>query len=130
MLSHQDVLQNVLSGLGGIDVFTDDVFLSFLPLSHMFERTVGYYLTMVAGSQVAFARSIPHLAADFLRVRPTAIVSVPRIYERLHATIQGQLREARRRSAGSSTSRAARVEPVRVAAGTGAGSRPSCSGRP
>ena len=94
MLSHRNVLQNVLSGLGGIDVFTDDVFLSFLPLSHMFERTVGYYLTMVAGSQVAFARSIPHLADDFLSVRPTVIVSVPRIYERLHATIQAQLREA------------------------------------
>jgi long-chain acyl-CoA synthetase len=100
MLSHQNVLQNVLSGLGGIDVFTGDVFLSFLPLSHMFERTVGYYLTMVAGSQVAFARSIPHLAEDFRTVRPTAIVSVPRIYERLHATIQAQLQdtsEARRR---------------------------------
>jgi long-chain acyl-CoA synthetase len=94
MLSHQNILQNVLSGLGGIDVYTDDVFLSFLPLSHMFERTVGYYLTVVSGSRVAFARSIPHLAEDFRTVRPTAIVSVPRIYERLHAAIQGQLREA------------------------------------
>jgi long-chain acyl-CoA synthetase len=94
MLSHQNMLQNVLSGLGGIDVFTDDVFLSFLPLSHMFERTVGYYLTMVAGSEVAFARSIPQLAEDFRAVRPTAIVSVPRIYERLHAAIQAQLHEA------------------------------------
>jgi long-chain acyl-CoA synthetase len=94
MLSHQNMLQNVLSGLGGIDVYTDDLFLSFLPLSHMFERTVGYYLTMVAGSQVAFARSIAQLAEDFRSVRPTAIVSVPRIYERLHAAIQGQLQDA------------------------------------
>ena len=94
MLSHQNMLQNVLSGLGGIDVFTSDVFLSFLPLSHMFERTVGYYLTMVSGSEVAFARSIPQLAEDFRTVRPTAIVSVPRIYERLHAAIHAQLEEA------------------------------------
>jgi len=94
MLSHRNMLQNVLSGLGGIDVFTGDVFLSFLPLSHMFERTVGYYLTIVSGSQVAFARSIPQLAEDFRTIRPTAIVSVPRIYERLHAAIQGQLHEA------------------------------------
>ncbi len=94
MLSHQNMLQNVLSGLGGIDVYTDDVFLSFLPLSHMFERTVGYYLTVVSGSQVAFARSIPQLAEDFRAVRPTAIVSVPRIYERLHAAIQAQLEGA------------------------------------
>jgi long-chain acyl-CoA synthetase len=95
MLSHRNILQNVLSGLGGIDVYTGDVFLSFLPLSHMFERTVGYYLTIVSGSQVAFARSIPQLAEDFRTIRPTAIVSVPRIYERLHAAIQGQLQEAR-----------------------------------
>ena len=94
MLSHQNILQNVKSGLGGIDVYTDDVLLSFLPLSHMFERTVGYYLTMVAGTQVAFARSIAHLAEDFRTVRPTVIISVPRIYERLHATIQTQLQEA------------------------------------
>ncbi len=94
MLSHRNMLQNVLSGLGGIDVYAEDVFLSFLPLSHMFERTVGYYLTMVAGAQVAFARSIAQLSEDFRIVRPTAIVSVPRIYERLHAAIQGQLEEA------------------------------------
>jgi long-chain acyl-CoA synthetase len=49
---------------------------------------------MVAGSEVAFARSIPQLAEDFRNVRPTAIVSVPRIYERLHAAIQGQLEDA------------------------------------
>ena len=94
MLSHRNVLQDVMSSLAGIDVYTDDVFLSFLPLSHMFERTVGYYLTMVSGSEVAFARSIPKLAEDFRNVRPTAIVSVPRIYERLHAAIQGQLRDS------------------------------------
>lgn len=94
MLSHQNMLQNVMSGLGGIDVFTDDLFLSFLPLSHMFERTVGYYLTMVSGSEVAFARSVPQLAEDFRGVRPTAVVSVPRIYERMHAAIQAQLGEA------------------------------------
>lgn len=94
MLSHQNMLQNVASGLGVIDVYGDDVLLSFLPLSHMFERTVGYYLTMVAGVEVAFARSIPQLAEDFRSVRPTVIVSVPRIYERLHAAIQAQLETA------------------------------------
>jgi long-chain acyl-CoA synthetase len=93
MLSHQNMLQNVLSGLGGIDVYTDDLFLSFLPLSHMFERTVGYYLTLVSGSEVAFARSVALLAEDFRAVRPTAVVSVPRIYERMHAAIQAQLGE-------------------------------------
>lgn len=94
MLSHQNMLQNAKAGLEAFDVYTDDVFLSFLPLSHMFERTGGYYLTMLAGAQVAFARSIAQLAEDFRKVRPTVIFSVPRIYERLHAAIQGQLKEA------------------------------------
>ncbi len=94
MLSHQNILQNVKAALEAYDVYTDDLFLSFLPLSHMLERTVGYYLTMAAGASVAFARSIPQLAEDFRRVRPTVIVAVPRIFERLHAAIQGQLRDA------------------------------------
>ena len=91
MLSHQNMLQNVKSALGAYDVYTQDVFLSFLPLSHMFERTVGYYLTLVAGTQVAFARSVAQLADDFRAVKPTVIVSVPRIFERLHAGVHASL---------------------------------------
>jgi long-chain acyl-CoA synthetase len=94
MLSHQNMLQNVKAALAVYRVFPQDVFLSFLPLSHMFERTAGYYLTMVAGTLVAFARSIPQLAEDFKSVRPTVIVSVPRIFERLHAGVQGSLADA------------------------------------
>jgi long-chain acyl-CoA synthetase len=94
MLSHQNILQDVKSGLGAYDVFPSDVFLSFLPLSHMLERTVGYYLTMVAGSTVAFARSIALLSEDFRTVRPTVIVSVPRIYEKLHAAMRKSLEDS------------------------------------
>src|SRR4029077_16708045 len=86
MLSHRNILQDVKACLAVYDVYRDDVFLSFLPLSHMLERTVGYYLTMAAGGTGAFARSIPQLAEDFRTVRPSIIVSVPRIFERLHAT--------------------------------------------
>ena len=91
MLSHQNMLQNVRSALAVYDVYPDDVFLSFLPLSHMLERMAGYYLTMVAGATVAFARSIAQLSEDFRSVRPTVIVSVPRIFEKLHGAIQGTL---------------------------------------
>ena len=94
MLSHENILQNVKSALAVYDVYAEDLFLSFLPLSHMLERMAGCYLTMVAGSQVAFARSIPQLAEDFKTVRPTVIVSVPRIFERLHAAVHGQLEGA------------------------------------
>jgi long-chain acyl-CoA synthetase len=94
MLSHDNMLANVKACLGAYEVYTDDVFLSFLPMSHMFERTVGYYLTMVTGSTVAFARSIPQLGEDFKNVRPTIIVSVPRIFERLNAAVRSQLKDA------------------------------------
>ena len=94
MLSHRNMLQNVKSALAVYEVFADDLFLSFLPLSHMLERTAGGYLTMVAGAQVAFARSIAQLAEDFKTVRPTVLVSVPRIFERLNTAVQGQLEGA------------------------------------
>jgi long-chain acyl-CoA synthetase len=94
MLSHQNILQNVKSALAVYDVYRDDVFLSFLPLSHMLERTAGYYLTMTAGATVAFARSIPQLNEDFKRVQPSVIVSVPRIFEKLHGAIQAALEGA------------------------------------
>ncbi|MGE5615503.1 MAG: AMP-binding protein, partial [Bacillota bacterium] len=94
MLSHQNMLQNVKSALAAFAVYRDDRFLSFLPLSHMFERTAGYYLAITAGATVAFARSIPQLADDFRAMKPTVIIAVPRIFERLHAQVQATLVEA------------------------------------
>ncbi|WP_331838565.1 AMP-dependent synthetase/ligase [Ferriphaselus amnicola] len=67
--------------------------LSFLPLSHAFERTAGYYLNVMAGGQVAFARSISHLADDLQLIHPTILVSVPRIFERIHGGIRAKLEQ-------------------------------------
>ncbi len=91
MLSHSNILADARAGLKAVTIYRDDRFLSFLPLSHMLERTVGYYLPMMAGSTVAFARSIQQLSADFQTVRPTVFVSVPRIFERIHLRIEDQL---------------------------------------
>ncbi len=94
MLSHRNILSNVQSGLAVYDVFPEDIFLSFLPLSHMFERTADYYLNVVSGASMVFSRSIPQLAEDFRIVQPTIIFSVPRIYERFLAAINDQLKKA------------------------------------
>ena len=91
MLSHRNMLANVQSGLSAYEVYPQDVFLSFLPLSHMFERTCDYYLNIVSGASVVFSRSVPQLAEDFRTVQPTIIFSVPRIYERFLAAINEQL---------------------------------------
>ena len=94
MLTHRNILSNVQSGLAVYDVFAEDVFLSFLPLSHMFERTADFYLNVVSGASIVFSRSIPQLAEDFKLVQPTIIFSVPRIYERFLAAINDQLRKS------------------------------------
>lgn len=91
MLSHRNILENSYNGLQSIDIFPGDTFLSFLPLSHMLERTAGYYLPMMAGSTIAFARSIPDLGEDLLTIKPTVLVAVPRIFERIHGSITSML---------------------------------------
>ena len=88
MLSHYNILCNVEAVLKIVPAYREDLFLSFLPLSHAFERTVGYYLPMMTGSTVAFARSAQELAQDLLAIRPTLLVSVPRIYDRAYARVQ------------------------------------------
>jgi long-chain acyl-CoA synthetase len=93
MLSHRNILSNVDAVLQRVPAYREDVFLSFLPLSHAFERTTGYYLPMAAGSGVAYARSVKELPQDLLAVRPTVLVSVPRIYERFYVRLQQQLEE-------------------------------------
>ncbi|MEJ2694487.1 MAG: long-chain fatty acid--CoA ligase [Candidatus Thiodiazotropha sp.] len=93
MLSHRNILWDIESGLKIIDVYPSDRFLSFLPLSHTLERTVGLMLQIVAGSSMAFARSVPQLAEDLQIIKPTMLVSVPRIYERVYAKIQEKLQQ-------------------------------------
>jgi long-chain acyl-CoA synthetase len=93
MLSHYNILWNAASAASCEPFYTSDVFLSFLPLSHMFERTAGYYLAMLNGGTTAYTRSIEQLAEDLLIIRPTILVTVPRIFERVYNKIKLQLAE-------------------------------------
>ncbi len=92
MLSHLNMLSVAHGGLTLLDVYEEDVFLSFLPLSHTLERTAGYYLPIMAGSSVAFARSVAQLGEDLQHIRPTLLVAVPRIFERVYGKINDQLK--------------------------------------
>lgn len=93
MLSHANILSNAYATLDTFPVRADDVFLSFLPLSHALERTLGYYLPMMCGATVVFARSVALLAEDMRNIRPTLLISVPRIYERIYGAIRARLEE-------------------------------------
>ena len=94
MLSHRNILFDVRAGLESVAVYASDRLLSFLPLSHMLERSIGYYLPVVAGCSVAFARSIPQLAEDLVTIQPTFLISVPRIFERVYGRIHEALASA------------------------------------
>ncbi len=88
MLTHENLLWNAYYASQCVGFGDDEVFLSFLPLSHTLERTGGYYMAMLIGAEVAYARSITQLAQDLQTIRPTVLISVPRIYERFYARIQ------------------------------------------
>jgi len=91
MLSHHNMLANAHASLTVIECYQEDLFLSFLPLSHTLERTAGYYLPLMAGAGTAYARSVAQLAEDLLRVRPTVLIAVPRVFERVYGRLRNQL---------------------------------------
>ncbi len=96
MLTHKNFVSNVNQAYDVAPEFLkgDHTFLSFLPLAHSLERTVGYYIPIFLGHKVAFAESTEKLLANFGEIRPTFLVSVPRIYEKVHSGITAKVANA------------------------------------
>ena len=94
MLTHANVMADVQAFVERLQPQERDRFLSFLPLSHTFERTVGYYLAVACGACTAYARSAALLMQDMLTEQPSIVVCVPRIYERTHAKLMEKLLSA------------------------------------
>lgn len=91
MLTHRAILANVTGVLQNVCPEPEDVWFSFLPLSHTFERTTTYYTALGCGNRVAFNRNISLIQDDLKQIRPTVMMSVPRIYEKIYEKIQDQL---------------------------------------
>ncbi len=91
MLSHLNLATNIISAASVIDFRPTDVILSFLPLSHSFERMAGYYTAMACGGTIAYAESVDAVRDNMLEVRPTIITTVPRLFERIHSRILKQV---------------------------------------
>jgi long-chain acyl-CoA synthetase len=87
ILTHKNIMSNVNTTLQTFPITQDDVFLSFLPLCHSFERMAGYYSAFAAGSPVYYAESIETVAANLIEVKPTIMTSVPRLFERIYSKI-------------------------------------------
>ncbi len=91
MLSHSNIIANVRSCRETGMARTSDTFLSILPLSHMFERTGGYYLPLSLGAKVIFCRGVALLAEDLVTQAPTVMFAVPRIFEKFLERIEQAL---------------------------------------
>ncbi|MCX6151793.1 MAG: long-chain fatty acid--CoA ligase [Ignavibacteriales bacterium] len=88
MLTHKNIVSNVLAATEAIPFSKDDLFLSFLPLCHIFERMAGYYSAFSAGAGIAYAESIEAVAQNMIEAKPTIITTVPRLFERIYSKIK------------------------------------------
>jgi len=87
MLSHDNIHSNVKAAMEAVPFSGTDVCLSFLPLAHIFERMAGHYMMFATGTSIAYAESIDAVPVNMQEVRPTLVLSVPRLYEKMYARI-------------------------------------------
>jgi long-chain acyl-CoA synthetase len=87
MLTHDNIYSNVAASRTAVPFAGADCCLSFLPLSHIFERMAGHYLMFATGTSIAYAESIDAVPANLTEVRPTLVLSVPRLYEKMYARV-------------------------------------------
>ena len=95
VLTHGNILSNLEGMLEALPVRTDDVFLSFLPLSHIFERTSSQFLALTLGATTYYAESFEKVPDNLREVRPTVALSVPRLYEKVYDRVRAQASEGR-----------------------------------
>jgi long-chain acyl-CoA synthetase len=89
MLTHNNFMSNVQMGVHLIPIVNKNYrFLSFLPLCHVYERTATYYLSTYIGSEIAFAQSLEALSSNIIEATPTAILTVPRLLERIEERVR------------------------------------------
>jgi long-chain acyl-CoA synthetase len=93
MLPHRCMLSNCSGAFELVRPLhlKDETYLSFLPLSHAYEHTVGQFFLLSLGTEVVYARGVEHLAADLLAVRPTILTAVPRVLEVIRTRVLGQV---------------------------------------
>ncbi|NUP71982.1 MAG: long-chain fatty acid--CoA ligase [Gemmatimonadaceae bacterium] len=87
MMTHDNLYSNVMASAVQIPFAGRDTCLSFLPLSHIFERMAGHYLMFQVGCSIAYAQSMDTVPVDMQTVKPSLVLSVPRLYEKMYARV-------------------------------------------
>jgi long-chain acyl-CoA synthetase len=108
MLTHRNVLSNVQALIPLFGINENDVLVSFLPLCHMFERTGGYYCVLMAGGAIAYAESVQTIREDVQLARPTVMIVVPRVLEKVYGAVREKV------ESGPALSRALMISTLRT----------------
>jgi len=87
VLTHANIVSNVVAALQVFPIGPSDSCLSFLPLCHIFERMAGHFTMFHAGASIAYAESMGTVPENLLEVRPTIVLAVPRFFEKMHARV-------------------------------------------
>ncbi len=87
MLTHDNLYSNALASAAAIPFGGGDTSLSFLPLSHSFARLADHYLMLHTGTSIAYAESIDTVPVNLGEVKPTLVLSVPRLFEKMYARV-------------------------------------------
>ena len=85
MLTHDNIYSNCATAMPTLPIGPEDSTLSFLPLSHIFERMAGHYAVLGAGATINYAESLEQLVSNLGETRPTIVMAVPRVYEKVYA---------------------------------------------
>jgi len=91
MLTHGNLLSNLSGGIDGVKLNAEDTILSYLPMSHSFERTVGQYAIIASGAVIHYARSVATVSKDFMTARPTVAIVVPRFLEKMRQRVTSSI---------------------------------------
>lgn len=88
MLTHSNLVSNIVSSVEFLPIDSNDLVLSYLPLCHSYERMAGYYSCFACGATIAYADSIETVAENLIEVKPTIMTSVPRLFERIKNRVE------------------------------------------
>lgn len=91
LMTHRNIITDAFSAIRSLPIYASDRFLSFLPLSHAFERMAGYYCPLFVGAQIAYAESIATVIDNAKEIHPTIINTVPRLLEKLYEKLQAKI---------------------------------------
>jgi len=94
MLHHKGFVNDIINSEAILNLFPDDIFLSFLPLSHLYERLAGHWCPMYKGATIHYAQSIDTVVEDIAEAKPTVMVSVPRLYEKVASKVRDQIEQS------------------------------------